>query len=87
VLTLANKLIFFPQESVTDHWSISKYYGSDNRTTFKYEMFSSSCSLMLYAEVMNDDGQDAAVHHIEKKLNLLNRVKLAQKQKENKEQC
>jgi hypothetical protein len=31
---------------------------------------------MLYAQVMNDDGQDAAVHHIEKKPNLLNRVKL-----------
>jgi len=42
---------------------------------------------MLYAEVMNDDGQDAAVHHIEKKPNLLNTVKLAEKQKENKEQC
>jgi hypothetical protein len=25
---------------------------------------------------MNDDSQDAAVHHIEKKPNLLNRVKL-----------
>jgi len=31
---------------------------------------------MLYAEVMNDRGQDAAVHHIEKEPILLNRVKL-----------
>jgi hypothetical protein len=32
---------------------------------------------MLYAELMNDDGQDAAVHHIEKKPNLLNTGKLS----------
>jgi len=32
---------------------------------------------MLYAKVMNDDGQDAAVHHIEKKPNLLNTVKFS----------
>jgi hypothetical protein len=32
---------------------------------------------MLYAEVINDDGQDAAVRHIEKKPNLLNKVKLS----------
>jgi len=87
VLTPANKLMFLSHESVTDHWSITKSYGSDNRTTFNYEMFSSSCSLMLYAEVMNDDGQDAAVQHIEKKPTLLNTVKLTEKQKENKEQC
>jgi hypothetical protein len=31
---------------------------------------------MLCAQVMNDDGWDTAVHHTEKKPNLLNRVKL-----------
>jgi hypothetical protein len=40
-------------------------------------MFSSTCSPVLYAEVMNDDGWDAVVHHIENKPNLLNRVKLS----------
>jgi len=67
VLTLANKLLFSPQESVTDNWLV---YGSDNKTTFKFETFSSSCSPALYAEVMNDDGQDAALHHTENKPNL-----------------
>ena len=77
MLTQANKLFFFPQESVTDNWLFFKSYSSDNRTTFEFKMFSSSCSLMLYAEVLNDDGQHAAVHHIEKEPNLLNRVKLS----------
>ena len=70
------KLIFLPQESVTVNCLVSKSYGSDIRLTFKFEIFSSSCSLMQYVEVMNGDGQDAAVHHIEKKPNLLNTVKL-----------
>jgi len=56
---------------------VSKSYGSDNRTAFKFETFSLSSSLKLYAEVMNDDGQDAAVQFIEKKPNLLNTVKLS----------
>ena len=77
MLTPANKLIFFAQESVTDNWLVSKSSGSDNRTKFEFETFSLSSSLKLYAEVMNDDGQDAAVLHIEKKHNLLNTVKLS----------
>ena len=31
---------------------------------------------MLYAEVMNDDGQDAAVHRTQKKPNIFNTEKL-----------
>jgi hypothetical protein len=39
-------------------------------------MFSSTCSPVLYAEVVNDNCQDAAEHHMVQKPNLLNRVKL-----------
>ena len=72
----SKQITFIPQEPVTDTWLIS-VLGFRQQDHLQIRNVLLSCSLMLYEEMMNDDGQDVAVHHIEKKLNLLNRVKLS----------
>ena len=82
----SKQITFIPQETVTDNWLVSVlWFRQQDHLQIRNVLL--SCSLMLYEEMMNDDGQDVAEHHIEKKLNLLNRVKLSWSIAVNYRQC